>query len=122
MTAGQLPVRRVAPTCSAVVAPWSSRPAPRSCPSTTGQSRVVDLARLRGWRHFHAYSSRRSTAGWPDLALVRTGRLLLAELKTQTGQVRPEQRQWLADLGTVAGVEVHLWRPSDWPTVQAVLR
>lgn len=86
------------------------------------QQRVVDLAHLRGWKHFHAYSSRRSTAGWPDLAMVRTGRLVLAELKTERGQVSAEQRQWLDLLGTVAGAEVHLWRPSDWPTVQQVLR
>lgn len=86
------------------------------------QARVVDLASLRGWRHFHAYSSRRSPAGWPDLALVRSGRLILAELKTERGRIRPEQRQWLDALGTVAGVEVYLWRPSAWPQVQAVLR
>ena len=86
------------------------------------QQRVVDLAQLRGWRHFHAYSSRRSPAGWPDLALVRTGRLVLAELKTERGRVRPEQHVWLEQLATVAGVEVHLWRPSDWPQVQQVLR
>jgi len=86
------------------------------------QQRVVDLAQLRGWKHFHAYSSRRSTAGWPDLAMVRTGRLVLAELKAERGQVSTEQRQWLDLLGTVAGVEVHLWRPVDWPTVQQVLR
>lgn len=86
------------------------------------QDRVVDLAKLRGWRHFHAYSNRRSPAGWPDLALVRAGRLVLAELKTERGRIRPEQRQWLDALGQVPGVEVHLWRPSAWPQVQAVLR
>lgn len=86
------------------------------------QQRVVDLAQLRGRRHFHAYSSRRSPAGWPDLALVRTGRLLLAELKTERGRLRPEQRQWLDALGTVTGVEVYVWRPSDWPAVQELLR
>lgn len=86
------------------------------------QSRVVDLAQLRGWRHFHAYSNRRSPAGWPDLAMVRAGRLILAELKTERGRVRPEQHQWLDALREVPAVEVHLWRPSAWPQVQAVLR
>lgn len=86
------------------------------------QARVVDLAQLRGWRHFHAYSNRRSPAGWPDLAMVRAGRLILAELKTERGRIRPEQHQWLDALREVPGVEVHLWRPSAWPQVQAVLR
>lgn len=85
------------------------------------QQRVVDLARLRGWRVFHPHDSRHSEAGWPDLALCRRGRLVLAELKTATGRVSPEQRAWLADLAACPGVEVHLWRPADWQTVQRVL-
>lgn len=85
------------------------------------QQRVVDLAQLRGWRHFHAYNSQRSAPGWPDLALVRRGRLVLAELKTETGRVRPEQRLWLDDLAAVPSLEVHLWRPSDWPLVLIAL-
>jgi hypothetical protein len=98
-----------------------SRPLPRLSESAW-QQRVVDLAQLRGWRTFHPYDSRRSAAGWPDLALVRRGRLVLAELKAEAGRVSAEQRAWLTDLGACPGVEVHLWRPSDWPAVQQVLR
>lgn len=86
------------------------------------QQRVLDLAHLRGWRTFHVHDSRRSAAGWPDLACVRRDRLVLAELKAERGRVRPEQQEWLDALGAVPGVEVHLWRPSDWPAVQQVLR
>lgn len=96
--------------------------APGAMSERDWQQRVLDLAALRGWRTFHAYDSRRSAPGWPDLALVRRGRLVLAELKAEAGRVSCEQRQWLDDLGACAGVEVHLWRPSDWPAVQQVLQ
>ena len=39
------------------------------------QAQVVELARLRGWRTHHHYDSRRSTPGWPDLVMVRRGRM-----------------------------------------------
>jgi hypothetical protein len=85
------------------------------------QSRVVDLAVLRGWRMFHPFDSRRSAPGWPDLALVRRGRLVFAELKAEHGRLTAEQRAWLDDLRLVPGVLVFVWRPSDWPTVLEVL-
>lgn len=96
--------------------------APGAMSERDWQQRVLDLAALRGWRMFHPHDSRRSTAGWPDIAAVRRGRLVLAELKAEAGRVSAEQRAWLDDLGACVGVEVHLWRPSDWPAVQQVLR
>jgi hypothetical protein len=85
------------------------------------QSRVIDVARLRRWRVFHDQDSRRNTAGLPDLLLVRRGRLIFAELKTETGRLTADQNAWLLDLSACPGVEVHVWRPSDWPEVQRVL-
>lgn len=84
------------------------------------QAQVVEAARLMGWRVYHTHDSRRSAPGWPDLALVRD-RLVMAELKTETGRVSPEQQQWLALL-TAAGVETYLWRPSDLDDVLEVLK
>lgn len=75
------------------------------------QAEVVAIAKQLGWRHFHVHDSRRSEPGWPDLALVRE-RLVLAELKTDTGRTSAAQERWLSLL-TSAGVETHLWRPSD---------
>ncbi len=86
------------------------------------QARVVDLARWHGWRVFHPYESRRSAAGWPDLAMVRDGRLIFAELKSEHGHVSTEQRRWFAALSACAGVGVYVWRPSAWPDVQRLLR
>lgn len=81
------------------------------------QQRITDLARLRGWRCFHPYDSRRSAPGFPDLTLVRGGRLIFAELKTDTGRLTVEQRGWIDALAAVIGVTAVVWRPSDWPTV-----
>jgi hypothetical protein len=85
------------------------------------QTRVVDYARLRGWRSYHTHDSRRSVPGFPDLVLVRRGRCLFAELKSDTGRVSQAQHEWLADLADVPGLEVHLWRPGDWLIVMEVL-
>lgn len=85
------------------------------------QRMVCDLADLRGWMWHHQHYSKRSPAGWPDLVLVRGPRLIAAELKSERGRVRPEQRVWLDALSQVAGAETYLWRPSAWATVQAVL-
>lgn len=84
------------------------------------QKQVVQAARMLGWRVYHTHDSRRSEPGWPDLALVRD-RLVMAELKTDTGRVSPEQRQWLDALAS-AGVETYLWRPRDIDEVLDVLQ
>jgi hypothetical protein len=86
---------------------------------------VVDLARLKGWLVYHTHDSRHSAAGFPDLVLVRRGRLIFAELKrnatterAKARQVTADQAAWLAALGDVDGAEVHLWRPVDWSAVK----
>jgi VRR-NUC domain len=82
---------------------------------------VVDVAKLGHWRRYHTFDSRRSTHGFPDWVLVRDGRLVFAELKSQDGPVRPDQREWLDALSDVPGVEVFLWRPSDYDEIVTVL-
>jgi hypothetical protein len=81
------------------------------------QRTVTEYATLRGWRVYHTHDSRRSGAGFPDLTMVRTGRIVFAELKSEKGRVRPEQQDWLDELA-VCCVEAYLWRPSDWPDVE----
>lgn len=83
---------------------------------------VETLARLHGWRVWHDRDSRRNDRGLPDLLLVRGQRLVYAELKRQRGRLRPEQREWLADLAAVGGnVEAYLWRPSDRADIERIL-
>jgi hypothetical protein len=97
------------------------------------QDQVVALARLCGWRVMHSRPAldrrgRWSTAilgdsGYPDLTMVRSGRLLLVELKVGKNKPSPEQRAWLDLLDQVMGdaVAVYVWTPKDWSEIQRVL-
>lgn len=96
----------------------------------TLQAQVVELAHMVGWRTNHvrrtrgrggAWTTSTSVTGWPDLTLWHPERgFMFVELKSQKGQLRPEQADVLASL-EAAGVEVHVWRPSDWAAIQARL-
>jgi hypothetical protein len=97
---------------------------------------VIAYAKARSWMVYHTHISKRSTEGWPDLAIVRDGRMVFAELKREKGgRVSPAQRQWLDELGKVALVAnaglaawatptltVACWKPGSWPAIEQVLR
>lgn len=78
------------------------------------QQAVEQLAFLLGWRRYHTRDSRGSEPGFPDLVLVRKGRLVFIELKSASGKVTASQRAWLDDLTSVPGVLGFVWRPDDW--------
>jgi hypothetical protein len=61
--------------------------------------------------------------GFPDLILVRERdrRLVLVELKSDTGRLTPAQVRVHACL-RAAGVTVVVWRPRDWDDVVEALR
>ena len=78
------------------------------------QAAVVELAHLRGWLVMHIHDSRRGLgAGFPDLCLVheRTGELLFAELKTDSGRVSVKQQRWI-DALALGGHIAAVWRPT----------
>jgi len=93
------------------------------------QSAVVQLARLNGWMVHHTRAAQlrpgiwatpiQGNAGWPDLALCRPqhGDFILAELKKEGGRLSAGQKTWLLCLSQ-AGVEVHVWYPSDMTQIQ----
>jgi hypothetical protein len=81
------------------------------------QRYVVQLARSRGWSVFHVPDSRRTTPGWPDLALLRAPDFLLVELKTNNGRLSRNQ-QTTIDALEACHVEVHVWRPQDEDAVR----
>jgi hypothetical protein len=112
-----------------VVTFWRDARLPRRSSRTTAlkqserrfQDQVTQCARLKGWECYHPYDSRRSPAGWPDLALVRPPRIILVELKTDTGIVSPAQRKWLDLLVCCPGVETYVWRPHLWDGIVLLL-
>lgn len=78
------------------------------------QGAVVTLARSLGWKTFHMYDAQKSEPGQPDLQLRRPPRLVFAELKTDYGRLRPDQKRVLRDLA-LCGVEVYVWRDRMYP-------
>lgn len=71
------------------------------------------------WATYHPYSSKRSTAGFADWTLVCPPWIAIWELKSETGAIRPEQRQWLSYWITVRQfypqLSVAIIRPSNMP-------
>ena len=81
---------------------------------------VVELAEWLGWRVYtvrrsdRAIVASRTGAGFPDLLMVRAGRLLAVELKRESTKPTAAQHGWLAALDGCPGVEVDVWRPAQW--------
>lgn len=97
------------------------------------QQAIIDLARVLGLLIYHPYDSRRSEPGYPDLTIVGAQTIVYAELKSETGKLRPEQREWREAIERVAqrprksyhsAIEYHLWRPAQWSdgTIEETLR
>lgn len=78
---------------------------------------IIDYARRSGWLVYHTYSSKRSEPGFPDLVMLSDGQCVVAEVKTEKGKVTRAQSLWL-DGCRQAGIEAHVWRPSDWEAIK----
>ncbi|MHB8324792.1 MAG: VRR-NUC domain-containing protein [Candidatus Dormibacteria bacterium] len=88
---------------------------------------VVSLAQFHGWLSYHTWNSRHSASGFPDLVMVRLGRLLFVELKSEHGKLTAPQQAWGAALTQAEGagaVAYRVWRPGDLisGSVEAALR
>jgi hypothetical protein len=91
---------------------------------------VVEYAQLHGWLVAHFRPAQNSQGGWrtpvaadgagfPDLVLSRRGHWpLFVELKREIGRLSSAQITWMESLQGY----FYLWRPSDWPEVEQVLR
>jgi len=81
------------------------------------QNWVLEQAGEYGWMRWHTMLAKYVPKGrdkqplidkgFPDLVLAKGEKLIFAELKTEKGRVRPEQKQWLDLLDGV------IWRPRD---------
>ena len=85
------------------------------------QSDIIRIAKRCGWKVYHTHDSRRSEFGYPDLTMVRHGRLIFAEIKRELGKPTLEQSRWLEALSMVPGTEVYIWRPQDIQEIEGVL-
>jgi len=93
------------------------------------QATVVQLAETCGWQVMHVrrsvvregrWATSTSIPGWPDLTIVGHGRLIFAELKSETGRLTTEQRHVLGELRR-AGQDARVWRPGDWLEIETTL-
>lgn len=106
---------------------------------------VIQYAQLRGWLVAH-FRPCRTEKGWrtavqgdvgfPDLVLGRDGYLIVAELKSETGGLSIGQVRWFKQLTGLSakeiregpwpvsspGLDVYVWKPSDWPAIEERLR
>lgn len=99
---------------------------PLSLSEADFQRIVVDYAQLMRWHwcHYFPLANKRGRyqtpvsghPGCPDIILAKNGRVLLVELKTSGGRLRPGQMGWLAE----AGEHGRVWRPSDWNSGEIV--
>lgn len=95
------------------------------------QKLVMDTAKLFGWMVVHYrkvpvkvghrvvwMTPVTGDKGAPDLLLARDGVVLHPELKTDTGEVGPDQKMWAKHLGGT----YRLWRPKMWDEILKELR
>jgi len=97
------------------------------------QDQIIELAeQWLGWQTMHIRPARTKHGwktpvqgalgkGWPDLVMLRGGRIIAAEMKTDKGKVTPEQADVIGLL-QAAGVETYIWRPKYWDDIVEVLR
>lgn len=88
------------------------------------KAQLMSAAKAYGWLGYHALPAMTASGRWltvaegnpgfPDLVLVHptSGRMVVAELKSDIGRIRPAQRRWL-DAFEKAGAEVYVWRPGE---------
>lgn len=80
---------------------------------------IVGEAEDLGWRVYTIRNTRaaglrsHTGVGFPDLVMVRGGRLIAAELKRRTERPTAEQQQWLDAFSQVPGASAFVWRPAD---------
>jgi hypothetical protein len=89
------------------------------------QGSVIVAARELGWLVYHTRNSRQSEPGFVDLVMVKSPRIIFAEIKTEKGRIRkghwnkagsrwlPGQDTWAEALQACPGVEYMLVRPSN---------
>jgi hypothetical protein len=87
-------------------------------PEQDFQEQLIELLVLNGWPReliYHALRSEGSRAGFPDIVAVKPSarRLLIAELKRDSGKLSADQQRWIDALQEVRYFDAKVWRPRD---------
>lgn len=95
------------------------------------QTKLIHWARKHGWlvhhtRHAKIREGRYITpiqgdVGFPDLVLVKDGRVVFAELKVGRNRPSSDQIRWGEALKQTPA-EYYLWRPEDWDQILQILQ
>jgi hypothetical protein len=104
-------------------------PPPEDCPETEFKKWIVKVARERGWKVNHVWKTRNERGvwittcapGWPDLTLVRAGRIVFIEVKSRRGRVEPDQDEWLDELAKIPCAEVWVADARQWQEIAVTL-
>lgn len=92
---------------------------------------VTDLASHLGWRWLHIERMGNAQGRWrtpvsgplgigfPDLMMIRRGKVIFIELKAQRGMLTREQKDRLFELQEIG--ETYVFRPRDWAFITEVL-
>ena len=97
---------------------------PSLYPEKKFQREIITHAQDNGWLVFSNGASRQNrTPGFPDLCMVHEQdvRLVFAELKSDTGVLKPMQKRWLEVLRQEPQPEAFAWWPSDKDEAERVL-
>jgi hypothetical protein len=92
---------------------------------------ILQAARLYRWLAFHPrpgmtargtwYTPTQGDKGFPDVFLARAPRVVLLELKSDVGRLRPEQLAWQEQLERCTGIEYRIGRPADLDDILRLL-
>lgn len=94
------------------------------------QAKVIQFAHEAGWMHQHTYRGKtakgawrtNATPGFPDLLLLKPGRMVILELKMPGNHASDAQNEWVSTFQTVGGnVEAYVVWPADWEHIVDLL-
>jgi len=86
------------------------------------REQVKELCKVFHWKAYFTWLSMHSPDGFPDFNMVRGGRIIYAELKSERGKVTPAQMEWLTALIATGKCEVYLWRPANFEEIAEILK
>lgn len=81
---------------------------------------IVTEAKNCNWLVYHTFMSKWSSPGFPDLLMIRDGKILAWELKAQDKEASPAQREWL-DAFALSGADARVVRPDDLEMAYKIL-